>query len=378
MKKSSSKFLKPAAIIVFGIVVLLAMIYTNALVFPNSNQSISPGEGDNNVAEEIVNPPEDNDPGKDEADYEVEDENEGLEGEDRDEEVDLGNDNNNTNEKDNEEAPSDDEATEGNSNSGGSNNGNTGGSIKNEDEKEEEPPAVAPPPVTPPSVTPPPVTPPASQTAMGETLNSYVLEAIKGYSGGNFPYLLNNDYQNYNGVTQNIYFKDKLLLRGNPNGNRASHCVGITFEVFFKAMVERNEKLGIEAYDFNGLTYDQLYDFVLTWYVASSNKNTHNLTVALERYGLGTRIHNFEDARPGDFIDFSRENYTGHTVVLINWIRDNGKIVGLKYWSSQQSTKGISYNEEYFNITKPNGEKYGNVIMDMVFIGRGSAVKDYK
>ncbi|KAB3529165.1 hypothetical protein [Alkaliphilus serpentinus] len=212
----------------------------------------------------------------------------------------------------------------------------------------------------------------------GEILNSYVLSAINNYKSGSYPYLLNTDYQNYNGVTESLYFQEKLLLKGHPSGNKASHCSGITFEVFYKAMVERNKKLGLSADDFNGMTYDELYDFLLTWYVASSNKKTHNLTVALEKYGLGVRINNFEDARPGDFIDISRENHTGHTAVFLDWIRDEGKIVGFKYWSSQESTGGISYNEEYFNIEKPNGEKYGNVIIDMVFIGRGSAVKDYK
>lgn len=82
------------------------------------------------------------------------------------------------------------------------------------------------------------------------------------------------------------------------------------------------------------------------------------------------QITNFEEARPGDFIDFSRENQTGHTVVLIDWVRDNGKIVGLRYWSSQESTNGIDYKTEYFNILRSDGTKYGSIMKDQVYIGR--------
>jgi len=211
------------------------------------------------------------------------------------------------------------------------------------------------------------------------TLNSYVLNIIKTYPIGSYPYLLNNDYANYNGVTVNLFYQGQLLLKAHPSGKKYSHCSGITFEVFFKAMQERNKKLGISPDDFNGMTYDELYDFVLTWYVADGNKRTQNVAKAVEKYGIGKRITRLEDAKAGDFMDISRENNTGHTVVFLNWIRDDaGKIIGFKYWSSQESTQGISYKEEYFNVTDANGKKYGNVMTNHVYISRISAVKDNK
>ncbi|KAB3532911.1 hypothetical protein F8154_11215 [Alkaliphilus pronyensis] len=212
---------------------------------------------------------------------------------------------------------------------------------------------------------------------VSEDLNRYVLEIIKTYKLGT-PYLLNTNYDSYNGVTTNLYYKDKLLLRANPSGDKASHCVGITFEVFFKAMQKRNKAVGLSPNDFNGMNWKQLYDFVLTWYVAGGNKRTHNLAIALEKYGVGQRIYNMEDAKAGDFIDFSRDNNTGHTVVFLNWIKENDKIIGLRYWSSQDSTNGINYREEYFNIKNGDGEKYGNIIIDQLYIGRVSAISNYK
>ena len=213
-----------------------------------------------------------------------------------------------------------------------------------------------------------------------KSLNKYVLDVIETYSleEGKYPYLLNNDYENYNGVTEDLYYKGELLLKANPNGNKASHCTGITFEVFFKAMKKRNKSLGIPQDDFNGMTKEELMDFVLTWYVAKGPKSESNLAVAIEKYGLGSKITNLEDLRPGDFIDLSRENNTGHAVIFQNWIREGNRIIGLRHWSSQGSTNGISYKEEYFNVKNKSGKKYGNVIIDQLYMARIGAVDKYK
>lgn len=168
--------------------------------------------------------------------------------------------------------------------------------------------------------------------------NQLVLAQIMTYNNGSYPYLLNTDYAHYNGVTSNLYYQGKLLLKAHPSGNKSNHCVGITFEVFFRAMKDWNQRQGYEGDTIKGLNYEQFYDFILKWYVAGP-KTENNLVIALEKYKLGKRLTNFEEARPGDFIDFSRENQTGHTVVLIDWVRVNGKIVGLHYWSSQESTR---------------------------------------
>lgn len=213
-----------------------------------------------------------------------------------------------------------------------------------------------------------------------KSLNQYVLDVISTYSlkDGAYPYLLNNDFKNYNGVTEDIYYNGQLILKANPAGDKASNCTGITFEVFFKAMQKRNKELGIPVDDFNGMSKDELFDMALTWFVANGAKSQSNLAVALEKYGLGTRINDLEKVRPGDFIDLSRENNSGHTAIFINWIREGEKIIGLKFWSSQGSTDGISYKEEYFNIRDKNGNKYGGVRMDNLHIARVSPVSEYR
>lgn len=207
--------------------------------------------------------------------------------------------------------------------------------------------------------------------ASTKSMNSYVLDIIRNYKIGGYPYLLNNDYSNYNGVTENLYYKGEILLKAEPSGNKASHCSGITFEVFFKAMQKRNADLGLDIDDFNGLSKSELYDMALTWYAAKGSKSKHNMATAVENYGMGYRITDMEKLSSGDFIDFSRTNNTGHTAVFINWIRDNNhRIIGFKYWSSQESTKGINYNEEYFNILDSNGKRYGSVMIDNLYMAR--------
>ena len=194
-----------------------------------------------------------------------------------------------------------------------------------------------------------------TNSVLHNDLNRYVLNVINTYAGGRYPYLLNADYANYNGVTEDISYQGMVLLRAHPSGNRASHCVGVTFEVFFKAMQQRNQDAGLRTSDFNGLTFEQMQDFMLTWYVANGPKPESNVAAAVARYGLGTQIYLLQNAKAGDFIDVSRENLTGHTAVFIKWVWKDGEIIGLRYWSSQGSANGVSYNTEYFNLPDANG-----------------------
>jgi chitodextrinase len=208
------------------------------------------------------------------------------------------------------------------------------------------------------------------------TLNSYVAKAISVYEIGKYSYLLNNDYQHYNGVTQDIVYNGTTLLKANPDGSKSSHCVGLTFEVFFKAMQARNSDAGISKENFNDISYEDMTDFMLTWYAALGTPKSqgNQLAGAIEKYGFGTRITNLEEARTGDFVDFERTTSTGHAAVFMNWIRDNNNIIGFKYWSSNVSTNGINYKEEYFS----DSVTAGIVDRSQLYIGRVGSLENYK
>jgi hypothetical protein len=210
-------------------------------------------------------------------------------------------------------------------------------------------------------------------------LNNYVLKVIPAYKGEKYPYLLNSDYNNYNGVTENIIYQGSLIAKANPNGSKSSHCVGLTYEVFFKAMEERNKEAGISPDNFNNMTTNNMKDFMLTWYNAKGTPKSagDQLAGAIVKYGLGSQIKRLEDAKAGDFIDFSRTK-SGHTAVFINWLKDDkGNIVGFKYWSTQESTNGIAYKEEYFS-DNPQGTFKGTVNRNQLYIGRVGPIANYR
>jgi hypothetical protein len=215
--------------------------------------------------------------------------------------------------------------------------------------------------------------------ALKSDLNNYVLKVIPSYEGGKYPYLLNTDYDHYNGVTQNITYQGSIIAKADPDGSRSSHCVGLTYEVFFKAMQERNKEAGISKDNFNNMTINNMKDFMLTWYNAEGTPKSEGdqLAGAIVKYGLGTQVKRLEDAKAGDFIDFSR-TMSGHAAVFINWIWDNkGSIVGFKYWSTQESTNGIAYKVEYFSDNTESALK-GTVDRKELFIGRIGPISNYK
>lgn len=215
--------------------------------------------------------------------------------------------------------------------------------------------------------------------AVRSDLNNYVLKVIPSYEGGKYPYLLNTDYDHYNGVTQNIIYQGSIIAKADPDGSRSSHCVGLTYEVFFKAMQERNKEAGISSDNFNNMTINNMKDFMLTWYNAEGipKSKGDQLAGAIVKYGLGTQIKKLEDAKAGDFIDFSRTK-SGHTAVFVNWIRDDkSNIVGFKYWSTQESTNGIAYKVEYFS-DNPESAFKGTVNRNELYIGRIGPISNYK
>ena len=45
-----------------------------------------------------------------------------------------------------------------------------------------------------------------SFTQYDTDLNPYVLKVLESYEGGHYPYLLNQDYAHYNGVTLDLFY----------------------------------------------------------------------------------------------------------------------------------------------------------------------------
>lgn len=184
-------------------------------------------------------------------------------------------------------------------------------------------------------------------TADISDFNAAVMDRIEAYpTDGSFEYYWPSG-TDWGGNPNDIYYLGRLFSPGDEA--HRSYCVGLTFEVFMFAFDEVDAATGGDG-SLNGVTFDELYDLRTDWFV----RDLYGMGVvdALENYGLGDRITNWEDIQPGDFLQFWRHSGSGHNNIFIDWETDgDGNIIGVTYWSTQSSTDGINYNTEYFGTS---------------------------
>ena len=209
------------------------------------------------------------------------------------------------------------------------------------------------------------------------SLNPFVLKVIAAYPlDGSYQYHCSWkpwEYDIYNGVTQDLWYKGMVVAKAYPDGSRCSYCCGFTFEVFVRAMKLRNIQAGLEPDDFNGMTFNDLFNALQLWYIEGKGDSEER---AITGYGLGHEVKNFEEARPGDFLSYSTTPAGGHSVIFLGWLRDEtNKIVGLKYFSSNLSGNGVGFGQTHFSDSTKNGH---GVLRNYVHIGHVGAIKKYK
>ncbi len=208
-------------------------------------------------------------------------------------------------------------------------------------------------------------------------LNPFVLKVLSAYpTNGTYPYHCSwtpREYDIYNGVTEDLWYRGMIVAKAYPDGSRCSYCCGFTFEVFVRAMKLRNIQSGLDPGDFNGMTFNDLFNALQLWYIEGPGDSEPRAIVS---YGLGTAITNLDDARPGDFLSYSTTPTGGHSVIFMGWLRDGaGKIIGLKYFSSNLSSNGIGYGLAHFSDSTPN---HDGVLRRSVKIGRVGAIQKYR
>ena len=210
------------------------------------------------------------------------------------------------------------------------------------------------------------------------SLNPYVLKVISAYPlDGSYPYHCGwtpREYDIYNGVTQDLWYRGMVVAKAYPDGSRCSYCCGFTFEAFVRAMKLRNVQKGLDQDDFNGMTFNDLFNLLQLWYIEGTGDSEQR---GITAYGLGSAITDLEQVRPGDFLSYSTTPAGGHAVIFIDWMRDaQNKIVGLKYFSSNLGgTHGVGYGSGRFSDSNANGR---GLLRNSMHIARVGAVKDYK
>jgi len=160
-----------------------------------------------------------------------------------------------------------------------------------------------------------------------------------------------------NGVPEDVVFKGETILSkaGSPNG---SYCCGFTFAVVMRAAAKK--KLIADK------TVEQIGRFQKEWYGATKGSKEKQCALAVQKLGIGREVA-LKDAQPGDFMMFWRPNGSGHSVVFLGWVRQGRRRVGIRYRSSQASTRGIGDRIEHFAGVK--GKK-GTISPSRTYVAR--------
>lgn len=137
-----------------------------------------------------------------------------------------------------------------------------------------------------------------------------------------------------NGTTRDLRVRDTVIAHGG-DGN---HCVGMTLEVYWRALEACQGGPAAALDDASAL------DFKRRWFVPDFGGE--GAADALLAHQLGTRI-SLDAAQPGDFVQaWNADNSLGHSMVFLGWQRDAaGAITAMRYWSSQPWTDGIAVTE---------------------------------
>lgn len=138
-------------------------------------------------------------------------------------------------------------------------------------------------------------------------------------------------------------------------------CVAAVCEVIICAMTELHARTGNTA-PFVKLPIDSwrrgtktsIRAHIFMYDDVKSNGTAH----ALERFGIGVQVP-FDTLQPGDFINFNRENGSGHACVFLGYLDGVGRdlssfgpnVAGFRYFSAQgrgSSDAGLGYRWAFF------------------------------
>lgn len=171
----------------------------------------------------------------------------------------------------------------------------------------------------------------------------------------------------YDGVSRDVMLAGEKVMSGEPE--QRTFCCGLTLEVFVDAYEQYIAKHGVRADA--ALKPADFPEFQRLWFV--EKVNGPGPSAALEKFHLGRTITK-DEVLPGDFVQIWRrwdpekaKNGSGHSVVFLNWVKDDaGKVTGIRYFSTQPNTKGINVNVEY--IGEPTATK--GVAMEFTHFAR--------
>lgn len=188
-------------------------------------------------------------------------------------------------------------------------------------------------------------------------LNRYVLQVVDAVRRG--PPILQlpgPEVANSIGTAHEIRYLGQRFWDADPSGR--AHCIGFVFQTYIDACErwaravsgESSFQLGeIDAYGFRPLRRD--------FYVGTGATGAGGRSVidALSSRGLGEEIMDLEEARAGDFVQFSRNNGTSHAAVFLGWEHSSPgerrglRIFGVQRGRAQETTELIGLARDMVN-----------------------------
>jgi hypothetical protein len=184
-------------------------------------------------------------------------------------------------------------------------------------------------------------------------LNADVLALIATYPDQGFGGYAWPSPRGQDGTTRDLFLGRTRIARGGV-GN---HCVGVTFEVFWRALARRPGAVRAARLD-----PARVRRLRARWYVPVDGGR--GAAEALERHGLGRSVP-LDDAQPGDFVQMWMHGGLGHSVVFLGWVRGpGGTVVAIRYWSSQPWTGGLGVSESVI------GDGDGEVDRARIYVAR--------
>lgn len=162
-----------------------------------------------------------------------------------------------------------------------------------------------------------------------------------------------------------MYGASTLAGKGSPK----TMCVGAVTEIMIRAInrwSEQNPDIDVygqlPASKWQGGSLQSLRPWLFVWklekeipsYKRAYGAGTHD---ALILFGMGQGVK-FSDAAPGDFVNFSRNNGSGHAAVFLSYLKADFEetetfgpdVMGFKYFSAQGSGEaGLDYRYAYFD-----------------------------
>lgn len=227
----------------------------------------------------------------------------------------------------------------------------------------------------------------STDTTKEESPSTEIFDEDKYKDYGTDPLEISKDFQNIakggysweggsSGMPIDIYFKSESPLFKKPSDG-STYCTGFTFAVGYVSCL--NSGL------LNSFTNADIIKMQKVWNQGDA-KTYPKLCVdaiANTKYSdgkvLGEEV-TIENVNPGDFCQIWRNTGYGHSVIVLEIVKKDGKSIGIKYYSSntkinpETKRSGPGENTEYFTDAVGMG---GKVFRNKTYFARISSAVSY-